>query len=38
MTEEQQLNVRNDKDAGGALEKGVENKEYIKNNFPHERL
>ena len=38
MTEEQQLNTRNDKDAGEALEKAVENKEYITHDFPHERL
>ena len=30
MTKEQQLNTRNDKDAGEALEKAVEKKEYIK--------
>ena len=38
MTKEQQLNVRMDKQAGEALEKAVENKEYTKNDFPLERL
>ena len=38
MTREQQLNVTMDKDAEEALEKAVENDEYIKSSFPHERL
>ena len=38
MIKEQQLNVRMDKEAGEALEKAVENEEYIKKDFPYKRL
>ena len=38
MNREQQLNVTRDKEAGEALEKTVDNNEYTKPDFPHERL
>ena len=38
MTKEQQFNVRMDKEVEEALENTVENDEYTKPDFPHERL